>query len=132
MMSKSIGFYCPHCGIRMHVSSRKRPSPLLHELIVSCRNDQCLASFAASLEMVRPIQNSINPNPAVVTGLPQHKRQWEVELEHHLSSFELQTTIDEHQKQYVEGFISALFHSSTIDLTKASSYRYRLQQIKLL
>lgn len=95
-MSKSIGFYCPHCGMRMHVSSRKRPSPLLHELIVSCRNDQCLASFAASLEMVRPIQNSINPNPEVQTGLPQHKRQWEQELEHHIESLELQTSIDEH------------------------------------
>lgn len=132
MMSKSIGFYCPHCGKRMHVSSRKKPSPLLHELIVSCQYDQCLASFAASLEMVRPIQNSINPNTEVVMGLPQHKRQWEVELEHHLASLEIQTKIDEDQKKYVEGFISALFHSSTIDLTRASTYRNRLQQIKLL
>ncbi|MFH7805660.1 ogr/Delta-like zinc finger family protein [Acinetobacter sp. BSP-53] len=131
-MSKSIGFYCPHCGVRMHVSSRKRPSPLLHELIVSCRNDQCLASFAASLEMVRPIQNSINPNTAVVTGLPQHKRQWEVELEHHLASIETQLEIDDAQKVYIEGFISALFHSSTIDLTRATLYRQRLKQIKLL
>lgn len=89
----------------------------LHELIVSCRNDQCSASFAASLEMVRPVQNSINPNPEVQTGLPQHKRQWENELEHHLASLEIQTEIDVHQKNYVEGFISALFHSSTIDLT---------------
>jgi hypothetical protein len=131
-MSKSIGFYCPHCGVRMHVSSRKKPSPLLHELIVSCRNDQCLASFAASLEMVRPIQNSINPDPAIVTGLPQHKRQWEVELEHHLASIETQLEIDDAQKVYIEGFISALFHSSTIDLTRATLYRQRLKQIKLL
>ncbi|RKG30422.1 ogr/Delta-like zinc finger family protein [Acinetobacter tianfuensis] len=131
-MSKSIGFYCPHCGIRMHVSSRKKPSPLLHELIVSCRNDQCLASFAASLEMVRPIQNSINPDPAIVTGLPLHKRQWEVELEHHLASIETQLEINEAQKVYIEGFISALFHSSTIDLTRATIYRQRLKQIKLL
>lgn len=131
-MSKSIGFYCPHCSVRMHVSSRKKPSPLLHELIVSCRNDQCLASFAASLEMVRPIQNSINPDPAIVTGLPQHKRQWEVELEHHLASIETQLEIDEAQKVYIEGFISALFHSSTIDLTRATLYRQRLKQIKLL
>jgi hypothetical protein len=116
----------------MHVSSRKKPSPLLHELIVSCRNDQCLASFAASLEMVRPIQNSINPDPAIVTGLPQHKRQWEVELEHHLASIETQLEIDEAQKVYIEGFISALFHSSTIDLTRATLYRQRLKQIKLL
>ena len=131
-MSKSIGFYCPHCGTRMHVSSRKKPSPLLHELIVSCRNSQCLASFAASLEMVRPVQNSINPNPEVQTGLPQHKRQWQNELEHHLESLEIQTQMDEYQKNYVEGFISPLFHSSTIDLTRASTYRHRLQQIKLL
>ena len=131
-MSKSIGFYCPHCSVRMHVSSRKKPSPLLHELIVSCRNDQCLASFAASLEMVRPIQNSINPDPAIVTGLPHHKRQWEVELEHHLASIETQLEIDEAQKVYIEGFISALFHSSTIDLTRATLYRQRLKQIKLL
>lgn len=131
-MSKSIGFYCPHCGVRMHVTSRKKPSPLLHELIVSCINDQCLASFAANLEMVRPIQNSINPNLEVQTGLPQHKRQWEQELEHHIRSLELQTEIDKHQKTYVEGFISALFHSSTIDLTKATTYRNRLQQMKFL
>lgn len=132
MMSKSIGFYCPHCGRRMYVSSRKKPSPLLHELIVSCQNDQCLASFAASLEMVRPIQNSINPNIEVQTGLPQHKRQWEVELEHHLSSLETMSVINKQQENYVEGFISALFHSSTIDLTKASVYRNRLKQIRLL
>ncbi|RJL74405.1 ogr/Delta-like zinc finger family protein [Acinetobacter radioresistens] len=131
-MSKSIGFYCPHCNTRMHVSSRKKPSPLLHELIVSCRNDQCLASFAASLEMVRPVQNSINPNTEVQIGLPQHKRQWETELEHQLESLEIQTTIDLHQKNYVEGYITALFNSSTIDLTRASLYRRRLQQIKLL
>jgi len=116
----------------MHVSSRKKPSPLLHELIVSCRNDQCLASFAASLEMVRPVQNSINPNTEVQIGLPQHKRQWETELEHQLESLEIQTTIDLHQKNYVEGYITALFNSSTIDLTRASLYRRRLQQIKLL
>lgn len=116
----------------MHVSSRKRPSPLLHELIVSCQNDQCLASFAASLEMVRPIQNSLNPNVEVETGLPQHKRQWEVELEHHLCSLELLPEIDTEQKNYVEGFISALFHSSTIDLTRATTYRQRLKQIKLI
>ncbi|WP_445114994.1 ogr/Delta-like zinc finger family protein [Acinetobacter sp. WZC-1] len=131
-MSKSIGFYCPHCGTRMHVSSRKKPSPLLHELIVQCRNENCLASFAASLEMVRPIQNSINPNPDVQTGLPQHKRQWELELEHQLKSLELLPEIADEQKNYVEGFISALFHASTIDLTRAQTYRQRLQQIKLL
>ncbi len=116
----------------MYVSSRKKPSPLLHELIVSCQNDQCLASFAASLEMVRPIQNSINPNIEVQTGLPQHKRQWEVELEHHLTSLEIMSEIDKDQQNYVEGFISALFHSSTIDLTRATTYRQRLKQIKLL
>ena len=82
--------------------------------------------------MVRPIQNSINPNPDIQTGLPQHKRQWETELEHHIESLELQISIDEHQKNYVEGFISALFHSSTIDLTRATTYRNRLLQMKLL
>ena len=49
-----------------------------------------------------------------------------------IESLEIQTQMDEYQKNYVEGFISALFHSSTIDLTRASTYRHRLQQIKLL
>ena len=75
---------------------------------------------------------AINPNIEVQTGLPQHKRQWEVELEHHLSSLETMTVIDKQQENYVEGFISALFHSSTIDLTKASVYRNRLKQIRLI
>lgn len=131
-MSKSIGFYCPHCGKRMHVTSRKRPSPLFNELIVSCQVSECLASFAATLEMVRPIHNSLNPNTEVEIGLPASKRQWEKELEHHLSSLETLPTIDEHQKTYIEGFISALFHSSTIDLTRAQTYRNRLKQIRLL
>lgn len=127
-MSKSIGFYCPHCNIRMHVTSRKRPSPLLHSLIVSCRNPNCLGSYAATLEIERTIQNSLNPNPQVVTGI----YDWERNMEHQLTSLELQPEIDEPQKTYVEGLINALFWVKKIDLAKAQQYRHRLKQMKLI
>ena len=126
-MSKSIGFYCPHCNVRMHVTSRKRPSPLYHSLIVSCKNPNCLASFSASLEIERTIQNSLNPNPNIVTGI----HDWQRNMEHQLSSLELQPEIDHVQKIYAEGLINGLFWGKKIDLLKAQQYRQRLQQMKL-
>ena len=105
IMSKSIGFYCPHCERRLHVTSRKRPSPLLHNIIVSCQNPDCLASFAADLEITRTIHNSLTPKP----DLSLTKQKWEVEIEMQLFSLELQTEIDQFQKCYVEGAINALF-----------------------
>ena len=126
-MSKSIGFYCPHCNVRMHVTSRKKPSPLLHSLIVSCKNPICLGSYAATLEIERTIQNSLNPNPNIVTGI----YDWERNMEHQFSSLELQPEIDDYQKAYAAGLINALFWVNKIDLLKAQQYRQRLQQMKL-
>lgn len=60
-MSKSIGFYCPHCGRRMHVTGRKRETPIYHTFTVSCQNPECLASFAADMELTRQIQPSLKP-----------------------------------------------------------------------
>ena len=127
-MSKSIGFYCPHCNVRMHVTSRKRLSELYHSLIVSCRTPDCLASFSASLEIERTIQHSLNPNPDIITGI----HDWERNMEHQLSSLELQPDIDLAQKIYVEGLINALFWVRKIDLAKAQQYRQRLLQMKLI
>ncbi len=127
-MSKSIGFYCPHCERRMHVTSRKRPSPLLHNIIVSCQNPDCLASFAADLEITRTIHNSLTPKP----DLSLTKQKWEVELEMQLFALELQTEIDQFQKCYVEGVINALFWANKFDLATAQSYRNRLLQMKLI
>lgn len=58
-MSKSIGFYCPVCGRRMHARSRKRITPLYHTLITSCPNPECLASYAVSIGITHPIQESL-------------------------------------------------------------------------
>ena len=129
-MSKSIGFYCPHCERRMHVTSRKRPSRLLHTLIVTCQNPDCLATYSASVEIDRPIHQSINPNPEVPNGTGLHN--WEANLEHQLASLELQQDIDQHQRKYVEGIISALLWAGKIDLRRAQEYTRRLQQMKLL
>ena len=127
-MSKSIGFYCPHCNVRMHVTSRKRPSPLYHTLIVSCKNSDCLASFSANLEIDRIIQKSLNPASAIALGI----HDWERNIEHQLSSLEHQADIDLTQKNYVEGLISGLHWARKIDLLKAQQYRQRLQQMKLI
>lgn len=129
-MSKSIGFYCPHCDRRMHVTSRKRPSPLLHTLIVSCQNPDCLATYSANVEMDRVIHNSINPNPEVPNGRGLHN--WEANMELQLCSLELQSDVDRDQKRYVEGLISALLWAGKIDLKQAQIYTQRLQQMKLL
>lgn len=127
-MSKSIGLYCPHCEERLIVSSRKRPSTLYHKLIVQCRNPECLASYAASIELDRVIHSSINPSPSVSFGI----HDWERNMEHQISSLELQPEIDQLQKIYVEGLINALFWARKIDLTQAQHYRNRLQQMKIL
>ncbi|AUX86418.1 MULTISPECIES: ogr/Delta-like zinc finger family protein [Acinetobacter] len=127
-MSKSIGFYCPHCERRMHVTSRKRPSPLLHNIIVSCQNPDCLASFAADLEITRSIHNSLSPKP----DLSLTKQKWEIEIEMQLFALELQPEIDQFQKSYVEGAINALFWTNKIDLATAQNYRNRLLQMKLI
>lgn len=126
IMSKSIGFYCPHCERRLHVTSRKRPSPLLHNVIVSCQNPDCLASFAADLEITRTIHNSLTPKP----DLSLTKQKWEIELQ--LFALELQTEIDQFQKCFVEGAINALHWANKIDLATAQSYRNRLLQMKLI
>ncbi len=128
IMSKSIGFYCPHCERRMHVTSRKRPSPLLHNIIVSCQNPDCLASFAADLEITRSIHNSLSPKP----DLSLTKQKWEIEIEMQLFALELQPEIDQFQKSYVEGAINALFWTNKIDLATAQNYRNRLLQMKLI
>lgn len=128
IMSKSIGFYCPHCERRLHVTSRKRPSPLLHNIIVSCINPDCLASFAADLEITRTIHNSLAPKP----DLSLTKQKWEIEIELQLFALELQPEIDQFQKCYVEGAINALFWANKIDLATAQNYRNRLLQMKLI
>lgn len=112
----------------MHVTSRKRPSPLLHNIIVSCQNPDCLASFAADLEITRTIHNSIQPNP----DLNVSRQKWEREIEMQLYALELQPEIDQFQKCYVEGAINALFWTNKIDLNQAQIYRHRLQQMKLI
>ncbi|MBJ8418758.1 MULTISPECIES: ogr/Delta-like zinc finger family protein [Acinetobacter] len=127
-MSKSIGFYCPHCDRRMHVTSRKKPSPLFHNIIVSCMNPDCLASFAADLEITRTIHNSLTPKP----DLSLTKQTWENEIEMQLNSLELQPEIDQFQKCFVEGAINALFWTRKIDLAQAQTYRNRLLQMKLI
>lgn len=127
-MSKSIGLYCPHCTERLIVSSRKKPSKLYHKLIVICRNPECLASFAASIELDRVIHDSLNPSNDVVFGI----HDWQRNMEHQLSSLELQTEIDVLQKIYVEGLINALFWARKIDLNQAQVYRNRLTQMRLL
>lgn len=110
------------------MTSRKKPSPLLHNIIVSCMNPDCLSSFAADLEIIRTIHNSINPNP----DLSITKQMWENEIETQLNALELQPEIDKYQKCYVEGAISALFWTRKIDLNQAQIYRNRLKQMKLI
>lgn len=112
----------------MHVTSRKRPSPLLHNIIVSCQNPDCLASFAADLEITRSIHNSLSPKP----DLSLTKQKWEIEIEMQLFALELQPEIDQFQKSYVEGAINALFWTNKIDLATAQNYRNRLLQMKLI
>lgn len=128
IMSKSIGFYCPHCERRLYVTSRKRPSPLLHNIIVSCQNPDCLASFAADLEITRTIHNSLTPKP----DLSIFQQTWEKEIEMQLFALELQPEIDQFQKCFVEGAINALYWANKIDLAKAQTYRNRLKQMKLI
>ena len=69
-MSKSIGIKCPSCGARMHVNGIKQPSPLLKQLIATCKNPQCLCSVNAHLEVTKVLHQSLmgkatsyNPQP---------------------------------------------------------------------
>lgn len=127
-MSKSIGLYCPHCEERLIVSSRKKPSRLYHKLIVICRNPDCLASYAASIELDRVIHDSLSPSQNVTFGI----HDWQRNMEHQLASLEMQAEIGMEQKTYVEGLINALFWARKIDLNQAQVYRNRLTQMRLL
>lgn len=118
-MSKSIGVYCPHCDTRMIVNGRKRPSPVLHQLNVTCKNPKCLASFTANVEIVGAIQPSLTPNPEI-NGSIRHLNPWFKQLEIVLQG--VKNNPSDLTISHAKGFITALHFCNVIDLSEAQSY----------
>lgn len=66
-MSKSIGFYCPVCGVRMRVNGRREMTPRLHTVSVQCVNPECMASWSGCIEILKQVQ------PSLKEAQPEHK-----------------------------------------------------------
>lgn len=118
-MSKSIGVYCPHCGTRMNVNGRKRPSPVLHQLNAVCKNPKCSATFSANVEIVNAIQPSLNPNPDVQGSL-RSLNVWFKQLDIILQG--AKNNPNEQTISHAQGFIQALYFCNMIDLAEAQQY----------
>lgn len=129
-MSKSIGLYCPHCGTRMRVNGRKKPSPVLHKLVTVCNNDRCLASFNAHVEIVSSIHPSLTPDEKIA-GSIRNLQPWFKELDFLIQSVQRNPDVKSESIQFLNGYISALHHCSLIDLTEAQTLTRRIQQINL-
>lgn len=128
-MSRSIGIYCPHCGTRMYVNGRKQPSPVLHKLVVSCKNQRCLASYNAHVEIVSAIQKSLTPSDEVSSI--QNLHPWFKELEFLVQSIEVNPSAAKDSIGHIKGFIQALQICSLIDLSEAQRYIRRINNLSL-
>jgi hypothetical protein len=131
-MSRSIGIYCPHCSTRMYVNGRKQPSPVLHKLVVTCKNPRCLASFSAHVEIVSAIQKSLTPDSAITASNSiRNLHPWFKELEFLVQSIEVNPSAAQDSIGHIKGFISCLQLCSLIDLSEAQQYTRRLDQLSL-
>ncbi|MEF9955646.1 MAG: ogr/Delta-like zinc finger family protein [Acinetobacter sp.] len=130
-MSKSIGIYCPHCETRMYVNGRKQPSPVLHKLVVTCKNPRCLASFSAHVEIVSAIHQSLTPDSNITATAIRNFHPWFKELEFLVQSIEVNPSAAKDSIGHIKGFISCLQICSLIDLSEAQQYTRRLDQLSL-
>lgn len=114
----------------MYVNARKQPSPVLHKAIVVCKNERCLASFNAHVEIVSAIHPSLTPNTEIKNSI-RHMHPWFAELEFLVESVEVNPSVPPETIQFIKGFISALMLCSLIDLSEAQQYTRRLEQFDL-
>lgn len=129
-MSKSIGIYCPHCQTRMWLNGKKKLSAVLQKLVMVCRNERCLASFNAHIEIVSGIHDSLTPKHEIKNNIRQ-LHPWFTELEFLISSVEVNPQAAPETIHFIKGFISSLMLSSLIDLAEAQHYTRRLEQFDL-
>lgn len=122
-MSKSIGVFCPHCNTRMIVNGRKRPSPILHQLNVVCKNPKCSAIFNAHVEIVGAIQPSLSPNPDIKNSI-RELNLWFKQLDFVLEG--VKNNPNEATISHAQGFIQALYFCNMIDLAEAQHYTRQL------
>jgi Ogr/Delta-like zinc finger len=69
-----LGFVCPHCDSRSVNTRLTSLSRTVNELRYRCKNDDCGHVFVVRLEVVRSIQPSALPHPAV--ALPIAAQAW--------------------------------------------------------
>jgi hypothetical protein len=77
-MNGGVSMKCPYCQSRAIARTSKAMSLTLREIIYSCRNHECGASWAASLEATRLLSPSSMPNPHVRLPLSPHIRAAEL------------------------------------------------------
>lgn len=129
-MSKSIGLYCPHCGKRLTVIGRKKPSPLMHNIYASCTNVNCQASFVARIELSKQIQDSLKPKQDINNNF-KNLNPWMRELEFQIRSVEANPNVAKDTLQYLRGYIGALYQAKNISLEEAQIYQNRINQLSL-
>lgn len=65
MTTRRLLFACPHCGTAVFCRTSEQVTPIVRELRLHCKNDDCGCSFVAQLVAVRMVVPSMQPNPAV-------------------------------------------------------------------
>ncbi|WP_159886397.1 hypothetical protein [Acinetobacter dispersus] len=113
----------------MYVNGRKQPSPVLHKLVVSCKNPRCLASYNAHVEIVSSIQSSLTPSDE--TPSIRNLHPWFKELEFLVQSIEVNPGAAKDSIGHIKGFINALQICSLINLTEAQQYTRRIENLSL-
>ncbi|MFT3967384.1 MAG: ogr/Delta-like zinc finger family protein [Sphingobium sp.] len=65
ILTRGTQIACPHCGGATYVRSSTQITALARESRHMCLNDQCCHVFAVQSEIVRTIQPSLCPDPAI-------------------------------------------------------------------
>lgn len=69
-----LGFACPHCDTRSASTRIASLSRTVNEITYRCRNDDCGHVFVVRLEVVRSVQSSAVPHPAVALPITAQHR----------------------------------------------------------
>lgn len=69
-----IGLPCPHCNERVKAIKSRTLSPLFKEITYRCNNVECNHVFVASLEVLRTLSMSSQPNYELKIPISQHAR----------------------------------------------------------
>lgn len=63
---------CPHCEADAHIQKTRQLSKTFREITCHCTNENCGCTFIASIEPIRILSPSANPDPTVRIPMSPH------------------------------------------------------------